>query len=128
MQLRWPNFKHIGFSHYARLEQQIDYFNNNWDFGLRARYMLARNITFKNKNRKIISSLYFPFHIELFWNLDKSAGFNDVIRLAPGIGYVFDPKWKMEFSTSYHKRRFSENENFVTNDIVFRLRIYHSIF
>ncbi len=128
IQLNWPSFKNISFSHYARLEQQIENFDGGWSFGVRARYMLSGNITWGNNNENVINSFFFPFHVELFWNLDNTAGFNDVIRITPGLGYHFNPNWRLEFSTSYHKRKFAEADNFETNDIVFRLRIYYDIF
>jgi len=127
VQLRWPNFKYISFSHYARLEQQIDYFNNNWDFGLRARYMLAGTFEFYKTRDNFIDQIYIPFSVELFWNLDKSQAFNDVVRITPGIGYIANPKWRFELSLSYHRRKFELEDEFNTNDIVFRLRVFQNL-
>ena len=126
--LQWPNFKHISFTHYVRFEQQIESFDGKWDFGLRARYMLSGTITWGNNDENIINSFFIPFHVELFRNIDNTNSFNDVIRLNAGLGYHFNSNWRSELSISYHQRKFEEADNFETNDIVFRLRIYYTIF
>lgn len=128
IQLHWPNFNNISFNHYARFEQQIEKFDGEWNFGLRARYMLSATITWGNNMEKVINSFFIPLHVELFRNIENANSFNDVIRLNAGLGYHFNPNWRSEFSISYQQRKFEEADNFETNDIVFRLRVYYDIF
>jgi len=123
--IEWTTLKRLHINQYIRLEQQFEYFNNNWDFGLRARYMLAGTFEPYVSRDNILDQLYFPFHIEFFWNLNNSVSFNDVIRITPGLGFVANEKWTIEFSTSYHRRKFEIDDEFNTNDIVFRFRVFH---
>ncbi len=64
-------------------------------------------------------------HVELFWSLEDNSQFNDVMRIIPGIGYFATLSWKMEFSAAYFKSKNITTGNFETNDIVFRLRLFH---
>jgi len=125
--IEWATFKQLQISHYIRLEEQFDYFNNSWDIGLRARYMFAGVYEWQNENWKTLNNFYLPFHIEFFWNFDEAIGFNDLIRFTLGLGYIVNPEWKIEFSPSYHRRKFDIENTFETNDFVFRLRVFHSL-
>ena len=125
--LEWTTLKRIRINQYLRFEQQLEYFNNEWDFGLRARYMLSSTFEAYKKRNNILDQVYLPFNIEFFWNINKSQGFNDVIRITPGIGYIANPKWRFEFSFSYHRRKFEIEDEFNTNDIVFRFRVFQNL-
>ncbi len=125
--IEWSTLKRININQYIRLEQQFEYFNGEWDFGLRARYMLGGTFEFYKTRDNFIDQIYIPFHVEFFWNLDNTQNFNDVIRITPGIGYVVNPTWRFEFSTSYHRRKFEIEDAFKTNDIVFRFRVFHNL-
>jgi hypothetical protein len=125
--IEWTTLKRLHINQYIRLEQQFEYFNDEWDFGLRARYMLAGTFEFYKNRNNFIDQIYIPFHVEFFWNLNDTQTFNDVIRLTAGLGYVANPKWWFEFSTSYHRRKFEIEDEFSTNDIVFRFRVFHNL-
>ena len=127
VQIQWPSFKNITFTHYARLEQQIENFNNTWEFGVRARYMLSAVISWGEDKKSNINNLYIPLHVEIFWNLENSSSFTDVIRMTIGLGYEFNSKWNLEFLPSYHLRRFQELDDVEVNDLVFRLRVFHTL-
>jgi hypothetical protein len=71
--------------------------------------------------------LYLPISLEGFWNLKGVQQFNDVVRIAPGIGYEFSPKLKAEFDASYHYTRDTVEDDFATNDFVFRFRVFHTL-
>ena len=126
--LQWPTFKRLQINHYVRLEEQFEYTNNDWDFGLRGRYMIAGIFHWNRETWNKLNNFYLPFHIEFFWNITTTSLNNDLIRITPGLGYTFNLKWKMEFSTSYHRTRIDVDNSFETNDIVFRLRLFHNIF
>lgn len=125
--IEWSTLKRLKINQYIRLEQQIEYFNDEWDFGLRARYMLAGTFEFYKTRDNFIDQIYIPFNVEFFWNLDSSQSFSDVLRITPGIGYFANPKWRFEFSLSYHRRKFEIEDEFSTNDIVFRFRVFQNL-
>ena len=126
--IQWPTFKRLQLNHYIRLEEQFIHANNNWYFGLRLRYMFSGIFHWKKENWNTLNNFYLPFNIEFFWNLLNDSPATDLIRISPGIGYTFNLKWKLEFSTSYQRTKFFSDDNIETNDIVFRLRVFHNIF
>jgi hypothetical protein len=115
--------------HYVRLEERFDIETSKWvnTFGLRVRYRAKLELRFKGDWLSFNDGLYIPVSIELFWNLKEALQFNDVVRFTPGIGYEFSNFWKTEFDLSYHYTRNTVEDNFATNDIVFRLRLYHTL-
>ena len=125
--LYWPNRPRIVLQHYVRLEERFDIELPNWinTFGLRVRYMAELILKFKGDWLSFNEGLYLPISIELFWNLKEAQQFNDVVRITPGIGYEISPIWRAEFDLSYHYTRNTVEDNFATNDIVFRFRVYH---
>ena len=127
-QFQWPTYVFLQFTHYIRLEERFEFFDTDWDFGLRFRYMLSGEFRWKEIKWNMVSKFYFPFHVEFFFNIATNNLFNDLIRITPGLGYKFNPKWKVEFSASYHRTRIDVDNPFETNDIVFRLRVFHDIF
>ena len=127
--LSWPNRPLIVLQHYVRLEERFDIETSNWinTFGLRLRYRVKLTLKFKGDLIAFNKRLYIPIRIEGFWNLKGVQQFNDVVRITPGIGYEFSPTWKAEFDLSYHYTRNTVEDNFATNDIVFRFRVFHTL-
>jgi hypothetical protein len=127
--LAWPNRPFIVIQHYIRLEERFDLEMPSWTnkFGLRLRYRAELILRLKGKLIELNKNLYVPISLELFWNLIGTKQFNDAARIIPGIGYKFSPAWKGEFHVGYHYTRNSTEDNFATNDFVFRIRIIHSI-
>lgn len=123
-----PN-KKLQLGLYTQLEERFEYTENSDDFGFRARFRFSGILRPENSDLKntFLSNLYFPFHVELFWNLEENSQFNDLMRITPGIGYFAGLAWKIEFSTSYFRSKDITTGNFKTNDIVFRLRLFHDI-
>lgn len=127
--LVWPNRPKISIQHYVRLEERFDMETSNWisTFGLRLRYMIELKLKLKRDLNSFTDGLYFPVSMEFFWNLKGVQQFNDVIRITPGVGYEFSKIWKAEFDLSYHYTRNTIKDNFATNDIVFRFRVFHTL-
>ncbi len=127
--LSWPNRPRLVLQHYVRLEERFDIEVPNWinTFGLRVRYQAKLILKFKEDWLFFKDGLYLPVSMELFWNLKGVQQFNDVVRITPGIGYEFSSTWKAEFDVPYHYTRNTIEDNFATNDIVFRLRVYHKL-
>ncbi len=69
--------------------------------------------------------LYLPVGAEFFWNLKGTKQFNDNLRVTIGIGRKFSDAWKAAFNVGYNYTRSSIDEDFHTNNIIFRLRVYH---
>ena len=127
--LAWPNRPRIVLHHYVRLEERFDIETTNWinTFGLRVRYMAELMLKFKGDWISFNEGLYLPVSLEFFWNLIGVQQFNDVVRITPGIGYEFSELWRAEFDLSYHYTRNTVEDNFATNDIVFRFRLFHKL-
>ena len=84
-------------------------------------------LKFKGDRMSFMERLYLTVSMEFFWNLKGAQQFNDVVRITPGIGYEFSELWRAEFDLSYHYTRNTVEDNFATNDIVFRLRLFHNL-
>ena len=127
--LYWPNRPRIVLQHYIRLEERFDIETSNWvnTFGIRVRYRAKLTLKFKGDWLSFSDGLYLPVSIEAFWNLKGVQQFNDVVRITPGIGYEFSELWKAEFDLSYHYTKNTVEDNFATNDIVFRFRVFHKL-
>ncbi|MDB4584052.1 hypothetical protein N9164_12930 [Draconibacterium sp.] len=84
-------------------------------------------LKFKGDWLSFNDGLYLPVSIEYFQNLKGTEQFNDVVRGGPGIGYEFSELWKVEFDLSYHYTKNTVEDNFATNDFVFRFRLFHKL-
>ena len=125
--LAWPNRPRIRLQHYLRLEERFDTETGNWinTFGLRFRYQAELTLFFKKKKTESNKSWYFPVSIEFFADLIGVNQFNDLVRVTPGLGFVFSIKWRAQFDMSYHYTRNTTEDDFATSDFVFRIRVYH---
>ncbi|EIJ40115.1 Protein of unknown function (DUF2490) [Galbibacter orientalis DSM 19592] len=118
--------KRTKFNQYLRLEERFTnlFREENSSFGLRLRYKISGIINLSDLFADKSKGFYIPADVEFFFNIKKSKQINDVIRITPGIGYVFNPSFKAQFSIGYHYTK-QEFENLVrTNDIIFQLRVY----
>jgi hypothetical protein len=127
--LDWPDRPRIRIRHFVRLEERFEMNTDGWKntFGLRLRYLAELTIRFQGDIIKYNKVIYIPVSAELFWNLIGTNQFNDHVRVSSGIGYTFSEKWKGEFHIAYHYTRNTVEEDFNTNDIVYRLRAFYRI-
>jgi len=127
--LAWPNRPILKIKHYVRLEERFDIQTNNWvnTFGLRFRYQARMEWHLQGDYIAFNKGIYLPAEIELFWNLIGAKQFNDAVRINTGIGYEFSSAFKLEFNLSYHYTRDTLEDEFGTNDLVFRLRLFHAL-
>jgi len=125
--LAWPNRPKLKIKHYVRLEERFDLQTQDWvnTFGLRLRYQARLELYFSGEYITFNKGFYLPAEIELFWNLIGTKQFNDAVRINTGIGYEFSPAFKLEFNLAYHYTRNTLEDEFDTNDAVFRLRLFH---
>ena len=127
--LDWPDRSRLRIRHYLRLEERFDMNTNNWKntFGLRLRYLAELTVKLQGDFIKFNKGVYLPNSIELFWNLIGTRQFNDHLRINTGIGYSFTEQLKSEFHIGYHYTRNTIGGDFNTNDIVYRLRVFHRL-
>ena len=127
--LDWSDRERIRLRHYVHLEERFDINTQYWEntFGLRIRYLAELTIKLQGDLVEFRKGVYIPISVELFWNLIGTRQFNDNLRFSPGIGYMFSEKWKGEFHLAYHYTRNTVGEDFATNDIVYRLRVFYRI-
>ena len=69
---------------------------------------------------------YLPVSIRIFYNLIDTQQFNDQARITPGIGYIFNPKWKGEFLVGYNFSKSANNGVYQSDGLVFRIRVFHT--
>ena len=127
--LAWPERERLVIRHYVKLEERFELETNDWDntFGLRFSYQASVTFKFQGEIWKYGKGFYIPVSAKFFWNLIGTKQFNDKVRITPGIGYQASPEWKVAFLLGYNYSRNSVEEDFYTNDIIYRLRIYHTI-
>lgn len=125
LRFRWPSLKRVNFSHYFRFEQRFESLSNTKtrEFTTRFRYQLKAKFRLL---KPTLQDLYFPVSAELFMSSGEGLFFNDVTRLTPGVGYDFTDLFAMEFHISYHFSRNSSEEDFLNNELVYRLRAYYT--
>ncbi|QLE00278.1 DUF2490 domain-containing protein [Galbibacter sp. BG1] len=110
---------------YLRLEERFtNLFRDNSSFGLRLRYRIRGIINLEGLIFSGQKGFYIPADVEFFFNIKKSKQINDVIRVSPGIGYVIDPSFKVQFNIGYRYTKQEFDELIRTNDIIFQLRVY----
>jgi hypothetical protein len=127
--LAWPDRERLVIRHYLKLEERFELETDDWNntFGLRLSYEAGVTFKFHGEIWKYGKGFYIPVSAKFFWNLIGTKQFNDKVRITPGIGYQASPEWKVAFLLGYNYSRNDVNEEFHTNDIIYRLRVYHTI-
>ncbi|MHA7941993.1 DUF2490 domain-containing protein [Formosa sp. 3Alg 14/1] len=120
----------VVFKQLFRFEERLVFSNdpNNQFFGLRFRYQVQAVFNLEGILFGEGEGFYIPVALEGFFNMVSTSQFNDVIRVTPGLGYQFNPDFKIESSLAYHYTNEDNVDNggdklTRTNDIVFRFRI-----
>lgn len=125
VKFRWPSLKRVYFTHYTRFEQRFERLMDSdvRENTPRFRYRLSAKIRLL---KPAINDFYIPLHAEIFMNAGKGLYFNEVTRLTFGLGYDFTDYFSTAFLFSYHFSRNSSSDPFDNNDLVYRLRLYHT--
>ncbi|WP_066224061.1 DUF2490 domain-containing protein [Formosa haliotis] len=115
----------VQLQQYIRLEERFVFSNeeDNQVFGMRLRYQIKAIFNLQGFMFVEGRGFYLPVSVEGFFNMVQASEFNDVIRITPGMGYQFDPDFKVEGTLGYHYTRQDADKLVRTNDIVFRFRI-----
>jgi hypothetical protein len=124
-----PNRKFFQLTHYLKIEERFDLNTSNWKntFGLRLVYNPRAVIEFQGDLWDHGKGFFIPISCEIFWNLIETKQFNDKFRFDFGLGKSMNEKWKAAFVLGYNLSRQFEYENFNTNEIIYRLRVYHNL-
>ncbi len=128
-QLSWPNRTRIEIKHFVKLEERFEIETDDWinTFGLRLSYEASLIIKFQGDVWNYGKGFYIPVSAKFYWNLIGTKQFNDKVRIMPGIGYNISPVWKVVFLVGYNYARNTVEDDFHTNDIIYRLRVYYKI-
>jgi hypothetical protein len=127
--LTWPNRKRIAISHDVELRERFQWDVKNWDytFGLQLSYQASLTFKFHGDLWEHGKGFYLTASAKFWWNIISTDLFNDVVRISPGIGYEINPKWKTAFYIGYNYTRNLPTEDFYTDNVIFRLRVYYNI-
>lgn len=126
--LLWPNRERLVIKHDFRLKERFQWETDNWNssFGLQLSYEGSLTLLFQGDVWEFAKGYYLTISFKFYWNLIEAALLNDVTRITPGIGYIFNSKWKTAFLLGYNYTRNGLNDEFNTNNIIYRFRVYYS--
>jgi len=127
--LRWPNFARLTVQNYVRLEERFEFTGDGGgeEFGLRLRYQITGTFHCTHCDNRFVKPFYLLLSDEFFINLNGTQQFNDLIRIGPGLGYLFPSGWRPEFDLTFNRTRGTVDEKFTTSDLVFRFRLFYKI-
>jgi hypothetical protein len=132
VQVHWPTLGRFNFDHYAKFEQRFNHSIGSiepWSFALRSRYRL--NVIFPINNPGIIDkTLFMRVNAEIFWDMGKSITerFSNKNRYIMGLGYRFNPKWRLELYYLAEQSQAFSVEGFKVNSHIIQLSLRTYIF
>ena len=126
VKLQWPSLGRYLFDHYLRLEERFILYDetDHWEFAMRTTYRL--NVTFPLNNRGIFDkTLYIRMNAALYADLGKSLleRFIDDRRFSLGLGYRFDPRWRLELFYVFNQSRAFFKEGFKVTSHIIQVRL-----
>lgn len=122
-----PTVKGVNLLNYVRLEErfQNSFDNSGWDSGFRIRYRISTNLRWKKHLFEFTHGLYIPLSFEMFFNVKKSDRFNDVFRIAPGLGYKLKSDWRFEMFLIFNESKNNTATINNSSDFILRIRIFN---
>jgi hypothetical protein len=119
----------LDLRHNAELGQRFQWGVKDWDYSFGLKLSYEATIVFKLKGDlwKHGRGFFLSASAKFWWNLIETTVFNDVVRITPGIGYQINPYWKTAFYIGYNYTRNLSSEEFNTDNIIYRLRLYYTI-
>ncbi len=126
--LTWPNRERLDIRHYVELQERFQLETDNWHnkFGLKLSYEVSCTFKFQGDVWQYGKGFYMPVSLKFYWNLIDAVVFNNVFRITPGLGYQFNHEWKAAFLLGYNRTRNGVGDQFKTNDIIYRFRVYRT--
>jgi len=127
--LFWPNRKRVVIKHNVELGERFQWDVEDWNysFGLKLSYEASLTFKFHGDIWEYGKGFYLTASAKFWWNLIATTVFNDVVRITPGIGYEINPRWKTAFYIGYNYTKNLTEEEFQTNNIIYRFRVYYTI-
>jgi len=127
--LTWPNRERLDLTHNVELGERFQWDVKDWNFsfGLKLSYEIGLIFKFKGDLWEHGKGFFLSATAKFWWNLIATTVFNDVARITPGIGYQINPAWKAAFYIGYNYTRNQTTEEFRTDNIIYRLRLYYTI-
>lgn len=125
----WPKTKRFLMMHNFELGQRFQWDTQEWNysFGLKVSYEASIIYKFHGEAWKYGKGFFLSASAKFWWNLIETNVFNDVLRITPGIGYQINPQWKTAFYIGYNYTRNLSIDNFHSDNIIYRIRLYYSI-
>lgn len=125
----WPSFGFGDFTHRFRIEERFFQSSEGNDFNLRPRYM----INFKTSGFRFLTkkSVWdFGINLENFFVFGKEVEerFANRSRLGFSLGLRPSLKFKINFNYILQGSREFSNQDFKTQENIFRLRLYYNLF
>jgi hypothetical protein len=109
-----------------RLDQRrLDYTDlDTTEYKTRIRFRLGGRFLLNSDNISA-GTFYLPFYAESFVNLNGEAyeRFASRTRLVAGLGYIFNPRWRIEFDYYGQRSRNTVEDSFVKTDMIFQLQL-----
>lgn len=127
--LKWPKRERIIIQHNVELMERFQWGTQNLDysFGLKLSYEGSLTLKFHGDVWEYGDGFYLVCSVKFWWNLISANVFNNVARVTPGIGYQINPKWKTAFYIGWNYTRNLNFDDFSTNSLIYRLRVYYTI-
>ena len=124
-----PNRKRIIIKHNVELGERFQWDVKDWNysFGLKLSYEASLTFKFQGDLVELGKGFYLSVSAKFWWNLISTSIFNDVMRITPGIGYQINPKWKAAFYIGYNYTKNQVIDEFKTDNVIYRLRLYFNI-
>ena len=119
--------KLITLTNYIRFEErfQNDFNESGWTAGYRIRYRISTELAWNKHLLDFNKGIYIPLNTEFFFNFKKADRFNDLIRIAPGLGYKLKNDWKLELYLIFNETKNSTETNNSSSDFILRLRVFN---
>ena len=123
--LKWPRLGPLTISSYLRAEGRFIWHTTDWDLreSVRFRYKIGTKLPLKRAER--LKYFYIPVAAEWFDSVGPEIveGFVEKRRLYVGLGRIFGTNIVGEFHFILQNARITTDEEFKTEDYIFRLQI-----
>jgi len=129
IQIKWPNFRHVKFSHLLRLEERLNYLlqDDVFEAELRFRVRVGGRIAFAQMDGW--RSFFIPFSIEWFVPLAGSVSetFVDRAEFSTGIGYNTSRILQLRFLINLRKSRTGTSDGPLLTDVAYQVQVRYSL-
>ena len=127
--LKLPNREHLILQHKLELMERFQWALPVWSYSFGLKLSYEGIITWKLYGNiwKLAKGIDLSCSFKFWWNLIASNVYNNVARIAPGIGYTINEKWKTAFLVGWDYTRDASIDSFNNNSMIYRFRLYYKI-